>query len=1250
MGMLFCYALALTLISGLTSCRDDKLANLQNDAKEIQGRRDSQIQALSKAQKQVHVADEKVKSFKNAREQADEKYNQARTEYENALKQVEQDKQKALLLAQTQAQQDKQSALAQAQAQAQQDKQSALAQAQAQALQAQQNALAQAQAQALQAQQNALAQAQAQAQQDKQKAQDEADEKERIALQNIEVLRQKLEAAQKERLKAIKQEELAELEKTKAHEKVKELEEATRKSKQESLFIAARIEAEKLARRNKSKNPEPKKTVLERSVKSVRNRADFGPERDGFTQAQLLCQRVLILLKSKNILDEDKSATLLGADGQNFSLPRLDQLVALAGGKDDNHCHLRKTSLASQGIRKNLQATLAKCFELNVSWDHQDEVNFQLLLGALDRDKDKYVVCKGSYAGISYDNPDNRNAIKQNIIPSLRSAIKIAFNLKRASDWIFQSGLVDHTDDIDEKKYDLVEAPIERSLDVVMSAKDLIDIGFLEHDIIYRVAELNKPVGMPKVVRILSCDAPPLGWQVDNGLVDFFKLLGKTKGSNVSVYFGALGPKDPICTRLNQSHLSFLYRVDDNPTNTYDTAWRELHAEQSLSCISFLSGSPFQSRLCAPLLQDLNLAGSMTLKTQGEDIKNPKRKKPPLGNIGEKIMLALKHIDRHGYTEGKLYALSYNKPLEAFNSSRGAGVLQTPDIRVWDIAKSQDESKQSLTENVAESSCPGGYNEVFKLCRCKMPEASLLSTSDAPKKAGCYAGTRCEEVGAAGEALCTRPQDTFWIRIYDEMIKAQYFIDFSSLDMASKNSHTREAILSAMEYLAKAGRSVLVRMIFGDNSGQLQGTEKLTEEIIERTKKYPQSKLKVYVSSICARDENNKETSFGLIPKFAAWTTWAFDLVPGESHGVSPCQVSGLNHAKIIVRDGKSLTEGGVNLYEAITNTNPVFDLALNIRGPAALYSSMFLDVLWSKSCQSNFMKNVYSTSTTGIVRPHDCPPQARDYLRPIWRNNEHGAKSPNATMPVISVGRLGAAESGKHRSSYFHDQVGENTHVNPSDAATTAMLGHATKSIKIAQQSLHQTPPARVLHKVSEKIKWGGLPANEKYIATLCKTMLESKAGISVDIIISNEAALVNGSGAYYSASKLDTFNAIFDRCMLTTSYPASQKKLAKRLCDHLRVMSVGFTKKDLWKPGHPQWTGHGDNQQIALHSKVVIADDEAAYVGSHNLYPMELQEHGNIILGEDNVRLLLKEWWDNISENAVLYDPKLEKNKYCN
>ena len=90
-----------------------------------------------------------------------------------------------------------------------------------------------------------------------------------------------------------------------------------------------------------------------------------------------------------------------------------------------------------------------------------------------------------------------------------------------------------------------------------------------------------------------------------------------------------------------------------------------------------------------------------------------------------------------------------------------------------------------------------------------------------------------------------------------------------------------------------------------------------------------------------------------------------------------------------------------------------------------------------------------------------------------------------------------------------------------------------------------------------------------------------------------------------------------------------ARKKALVTKFCNNVRLMyhSV-YVGEDKWQDTAAE--RGNKNTQVGLHDKVFIVDDEVFYVGSHNLYPAALAEHGVVVDDPHITQDYVKKKWD--------------------
>jgi len=83
------------------------------------------------------------------------------------------------------------------------------------------------------------------------------------------------------------------------------------------------------------------------------------------------------------------------------------------------------------------------------------------------------------------------------------------------------------------------------------------------------------------------------------------------------------------------------------------------------------------------------------------------------------------------------------------------------------------------------------------------------------------------------------------------------------------------------------------------------------------------------------------------------------------------------------------------------------------------------------------------------------------------------------------------------------------------------------------------------------------------------------------------------------------------------------TDKQIANQLCNNLHLAHI-ITERN-----QSDW---GDKYVFGNHSKTWIIDNDAFYVGSHNLYPANLQEYGYIFFGKKITNKFIKQYWNKL------------------
>lgn len=304
------------------------------------------------------------------------------------------------------------------------------------------------------------------------------------------------------------------------------------------------------------------------------------------------------------------------------------------------------------------------------------------------------------------------------------------------------------------------------------------------------------------------------------------------------------------------------------------------------------------------------------------------------------------------------------------------------------------------------------------------------------------------------------------------------------------------------------------------------------------------------------------------------------------------------NHSKIVAADSSVAIASGINLWSRsyLQSANPITDVGIEVRGPAAAQAQEFLDVLWRFTCANEGFDTKYNNTIVPKGGGAGCSAAAP------------GPQPGTGGVKVLAVGRGGYFADGRVTGRNADavkisaaDRRDSKCYVppipndmngsakwdgnNPSDTALRALVEGATRKVVVAQQML--TFPCATTPSYDVRLMDG-----------LARKVAQ---GIPVTIVVSDPEA---------SLSALETYggNPVADRKVIMKRLEkiAGSKSRARELaCANLTVAPFRYSDSAAWPSGKAP--GH--------HGKVIAVDDAAFYVGSQNAYPNQLPEFGWII-----------------------------------
>jgi phosphatidylserine/phosphatidylglycerophosphate/cardiolipin synthase-like enzyme len=306
-------------------------------------------------------------------------------------------------------------------------------------------------------------------------------------------------------------------------------------------------------------------------------------------------------------------------------------------------------------------------------------------------------------------------------------------------------------------------------------------------------------------------------------------------------------------------------------------------------------------------------------------------------------------------------------------------------------------------------------------------------------------------------------------------------------------------------------------------------------------------------------------------------------------NGEPACGALSWNHSKIVAVDGRRAIVGGHNMWTPdYLAEAPAHDISMEVEGPAAEDGHRFADALWDFMCDHERSARInewysYVPGVPGIGT--EC--LSRMELQP-------GPETATGGVPILAVGRLAAGIS-----PVFADQ---------SLVARDLMLGAATRTIRMVQQDVAFAffPLVGAL-----QLRW------PESVLDKFADLIAEKHG-DVFLVLSNYGA-AGPVGSYSNDVRLETV-AYKIRDVVQRRSGLAEPELSALLCQRLHLAPLRFGPDPTWPKG----------VSIGLHAKFWMVDERAFYIGSENLYPVELQEFGYIVEDPTAAAQARREYWD--------------------
>ncbi|WP_428682017.1 hypothetical protein [Reyranella sp.] len=470
---------------------------------------------------------------------------------------------------------------------------------------------------------------------------------------------------------------------------------------------------------------------------------------------------------------------------------------------------------------------------------------------------------------------------------------------------------------------------------------------------------------------------------------------------------------------------------------------------------------------------------------------------------------------------------------------------------------------------------------------CKDCEADI-SLPACSTNADCKGGTctaiwpRTPGLRKVARKVCLGHSDALPLRIHDLVASARRSVDIVELQPAPNGRFTA-ALRAAIAELALSRRPIEVRVLIGHFPPKGVDAAAFLDELVEPARTISGSRITVSVSAMRTCTVMESCNSF----------SW--------------------NHGKFIVVDGREAIVGGHNLWtEDYLTDNPVHDLSMQVRGPAAASASRFANRLWSYVCSNLSYKDSISLVSYSAGQPalgQRCPAALAT----------RRAAGGSGGVEIMGIGRLGAGITEDF--------------ANQSELARDLMFGAARKTIRVSQQDLgfrlgrsDTLFPENALDEMIDLMERGG----------------------DVYVVLSNPGSIGNGGSPYHNDVPLRVLSKrLKDNVQKRIDMSDPRSRYAIRtgpdpvnalLCRRFHLAPFRFGPDDSWPGG----------KTISNHAKLWMVDDRIFYIGSDNMYPVNLQEFGYIVDDRKAADTLIESYWNPLwqwSSRAAVSGEGVEK-----
>lgn len=449
---------------------------------------------------------------------------------------------------------------------------------------------------------------------------------------------------------------------------------------------------------------------------------------------------------------------------------------------------------------------------------------------------------------------------------------------------------------------------------------------------------------------------------------------------------------------------------------------------------------------------------------------------------------------------------------------------------------------------------------------------NALSLPSCSTDADCDGGTCAaiwpspDDRRGARRKVCLGQSDGMAVRLHDLVVRAQHRVDIALLQPPA-DTRFLGALKDALQGLALSGRAVTVRIVVGQYPPDNVDAAAFLASLVSAIERSPRSRLRVSVAAMRS---------------CIAW---------------EECNSYSWNHSKIVSVDGIEALVGGHNLWSRdYLIDKPVHDLSMRVRGPAAASAARFTERLWDYVCTNLDKAPKVVVSNFDVNERGSTPAQTCMTPPPLPPVRGGGG------VPILGVGRLGSGITKDF--------------ANQSELARDLMFGSARKSVRIVQQDL-----GFALGRADKLYP-------ESSLAKLVTLLLQGQG--DVYIVLSNEGSVGNSGSSYSNDVSLKELARHIRELVQRRIEAADPKErfsmragpdpVNALLCEHVFLAPMRFGPDSKWPGG----------AAIANHAKFWMVDDRTFYIGSDNMYPVNLQEYGYIVDDRKAAGEILEAWWN--------------------